>query len=75
MSEATRHFFFRSWPEFYDRLMVQVFFEPYARRLAQRLKGMTSGYVLEIAAGPDGGLTLISHVEATDWTSGPMGLK
>ena len=50
MSDATRAFF-GSWPEFYDRLMVPVFFEPYARRLAERLKGMTSGHVLEIAAG------------------------
>jgi hypothetical protein len=51
MSDATRHFFIGSWPEFYDRLTVPVFFEPYARRLAERLKGMTSGHVLEIAAG------------------------
>jgi ubiquinone/menaquinone biosynthesis C-methylase UbiE len=51
MSNATRHFFSGSWPEFYDRLMVPVFFEPYARRLAEHLKGMTSGDVLEIAAG------------------------
>jgi hypothetical protein len=50
MSDATRAFF-GSWPEFYDRLMVPVFFAPYARRLAERLKGMTSGHVLEIAAG------------------------
>jgi hypothetical protein len=51
MSDATRHFFSGSWPEFYDRLMVPVFFEPYARRLAERLKDMTSGHVMEIAAG------------------------
>ena len=50
MSDATRAFF-GSWPEFYDRLMVPVSFEPYARRLAERLKGMASGHVLEIAAG------------------------
>jgi SAM-dependent methyltransferase len=50
MSNAARAFF-GSWPEFYDRLMVPVFFEPYARLLAERLKGMTSGHVLEIAAG------------------------
>jgi SAM-dependent methyltransferase len=31
--------------------MVPVFFEPYARRLAERLRAMTSGHVLEIAAG------------------------
>jgi ubiquinone/menaquinone biosynthesis C-methylase UbiE len=51
MSDATRHFFSGSWSEFYDRLMVPVFFEPYPRHLAERLKGMTSGHVLEIAAG------------------------
>ncbi len=51
MSNATRHFFSGSWPEFYDRLMVPVFFEPYARRLAERLKSMTAGHVLEISAG------------------------
>jgi SAM-dependent methyltransferase len=51
MSDAACHFFSGSWPEFYDRLMVPVFFEPYARRLAERLKGMKSGHVLEIAAG------------------------
>ena len=50
MSDATRHFFSGSWPEFYDRLMVPVFFGPYALRLAERLEGMTSGRVLEIAA-------------------------
>src|SRR5216683_2475629 len=50
MSDAARAYV-GSWPEFYDRLMVPVFFEPYARRLAERVKGMTSGNVLEIAAG------------------------
>jgi len=25
MSDTTRHFFFSSWPEFYNRLMVPVF--------------------------------------------------
>ena len=52
MSDATRHFFFSSWPEFYDRLMVPVFFEPYARRLAERLKGMTSGTSWKSQPGP-----------------------
>jgi hypothetical protein len=50
MSDATRAFF-GSWPEFYDRLMVPLFFEPYARRLVERLKGMRAGHVMEIAAG------------------------
>jgi len=51
MSDTTHHFFFSSWLDFYDRLMVPVFFEPHARRIAERLKDMTSGQVLEIAAG------------------------
>jgi ubiquinone/menaquinone biosynthesis C-methylase UbiE len=50
MSDATRAYL-GSWPEFYDRLLVPVLFEPYARLLAGRLQGMTSGNVLEIAAG------------------------
>ena len=50
MSDATRAYL-GSWPEFYDRLLVPVLFEPYARLLAGRLRGMTSGNVLEIAAG------------------------
>src|SRR6266481_2633463 len=50
MSDATRAYR-GSWPKFYDRLLVPVLFEPYARLLAGRLQGMTSGNVLEIAAG------------------------
>jgi SAM-dependent methyltransferase len=50
MSDATRAYL-GSWPEFYDRLLVPVLFEPYARLLAGRLQGVTSGNVLEIAAG------------------------
>ena len=38
-------------PEFYDRILVPVMFEPFAQDLAERLGGMTSGHVLEIAAG------------------------
>jgi hypothetical protein len=37
--------------EFCDRLMVPIFFEPYAHRLAELLKGATSGQVLQIEAG------------------------
>ncbi len=43
--------FVGSYPEFYDRLLVPVLFAPYARILAERLKGMTVENVLEIAAG------------------------
>src|SRR6516164_6574166 len=43
--------FVGSYPEFYDRLLVPVLFAPYARILADRLRGMTVGNVLEIAAG------------------------
>jgi len=40
-----------SMPEFYDRILVPVMFEPFAQDLAERLRGMTSGHILEIAAG------------------------
>jgi SAM-dependent methyltransferase len=40
-----------SMPEFYDRFLVPVMFEPFARDLTERLQGLTSGQVLEIAAG------------------------
>jgi hypothetical protein len=40
-----------SYPEFYDRLLVPVLFAPYARIPAERLRSMTVGNVLEIAAG------------------------
>jgi ubiquinone/menaquinone biosynthesis C-methylase UbiE len=50
MSEPMR-LFVGSYPEFYDRLLVPVLFAPYARVLAARLRGMTLGNVLEIAAG------------------------
>jgi hypothetical protein len=40
-----------SMPEFYDRILVPVMFEPFAQDLAGQLRGMTSGHILEIAAG------------------------
>ena len=40
-----------SMPEFYDRILVPVMFEPFAQDLAERLRGMTSGHILESAAG------------------------
>lgn len=40
-----------SMPEFYDRFLVPLMFEPFARHLAKCLEGMTSGDILELAAG------------------------
>src|SRR5262249_17922901 len=40
-----------SMPELYDRVLVPVMFEPFAQDLAERLRRMTSGHILEIAAG------------------------
>jgi len=50
MSEMNRSFA-GSMPELYDRILVPVMFEPFAQDLAERLRGMTSGHILEIAAG------------------------
>ena len=50
MSDMNRSFS-GSMPELYDRIMVPVMFEPFARDLAARLQGLTSGHVLELAAG------------------------
>lgn len=50
MSDMNRSFA-GSMPEFYDRILVPVMFEPFALDLAERLRGMTAGHVLEIAAG------------------------
>jgi hypothetical protein len=46
--------FVGSYPEFYDPLLVPVLFAPYARIPAERLRSMTVGNVLEIAAGKQG---------------------
>jgi ubiquinone/menaquinone biosynthesis C-methylase UbiE len=40
-----------SVPEFYQRNLVPMIFEPHARTLAARLAGLISGRVLELAAG------------------------
>jgi len=40
-----------SIPQIYDRLLVPMIFEPYARDLAQRIKGHNPGDLLETAAG------------------------
>jgi ubiquinone/menaquinone biosynthesis C-methylase UbiE len=50
MSDNNRAFT-GSVPEFYQRNLVPMIFEPYARTLAARLAGLTSGRVLELAAG------------------------
>ena len=39
MSDMNRSFS-GSMPEFYDRILVPVMFEPFARDLAERLRGM-----------------------------------
>jgi SAM-dependent methyltransferase len=50
MSDMNRSFS-GSMPEFYDHYLVPMIFEPFAQRLAERLRPMTSGQVLEVAAG------------------------
>src|SRR2546421_10423398 len=50
MSDMNRSFA-GSMPEFYDRILVPVMFEPFALDLAERLRGVTTGQVLELAAG------------------------
>jgi ubiquinone/menaquinone biosynthesis C-methylase UbiE len=50
MSDMNRSFA-GSMPEFYDRFLVPVMFEPFALDMASRLKGVQSGHVLELAAG------------------------
>jgi len=49
MSDMNRSFA-GNMPEFYDRFLVPVMFEPFAQDLARRLQGMQSGHVLELAA-------------------------
>lgn len=48
---ASDKLFAGSIPEIYDRLLVPLIFEPYARDLAERLAGLDPGSVLETAAG------------------------
>src|SRR5438093_1952180 len=48
---ATDKLFAGSIPEIYDRLLVPLIFEPYARDLAERLAGVKPREVLETAAG------------------------
>lgn len=50
MSDMNRSFA-GQMPEFYDRFLVPIMFAPFARDLAQRLRDMQSGHVLELAAG------------------------
>src|SRR5437763_5076304 len=50
MSDMNRSFA-GSMPEFYDRILVPVMFEPFALDLVERLHEVNSGHVLEIAAG------------------------
>jgi hypothetical protein len=39
-------------PEFYDRFLVPLLFEPFAQDLAERLRMVGSGHLLELTAGP-----------------------
>jgi ubiquinone/menaquinone biosynthesis C-methylase UbiE len=48
---ASDKLFAGSIPELYDRLLVPLIFEPYARDLAERLAGIEPRDVLETAAG------------------------
>ena len=50
MSTADK-LFTGSIPEFYDRAMVPLIFEPYARDLAERVSKLAPKSVLEVAAG------------------------
>src|SRR5262249_51880447 len=50
MSDMNRSFA-GSMPEFYDRILVPVMFEPFALDLAERLCGMNFGQILELACG------------------------
>lgn len=48
---ATDHVFAGLIPEIYDRLLVPMIFDPYARDLAERVAALGPGAVLETAAG------------------------
>jgi SAM-dependent methyltransferase len=72
MSDMNRSFA-GSMPAFYDRFLVPVMFEPFARDLASRLQGLKSGRLLELAAGTGivtramvESLPLAVHITATD---------
>jgi ubiquinone/menaquinone biosynthesis C-methylase UbiE len=45
------HSFSGAMPQLYDRFLVPLQFEPFAHDLAQRLQNVTSGRLLELAAG------------------------
>ena len=50
MAEMNRSFS-GAFPQLYDRFLVPLQFEPFAQDLAQRLAKVTSGRLLELAAG------------------------
>jgi ubiquinone/menaquinone biosynthesis C-methylase UbiE len=54
-----------SVPQLYDRLMVPMIFAPYARDLAQRIRGHRPRDLLEIAAGT-GAVTTVLATELPD---------
>jgi ubiquinone/menaquinone biosynthesis C-methylase UbiE len=51
MPNTTDAHFAGSIPELYARHLVPLLFEPYAQDLAERLSDLTSGVVVEVAAG------------------------
>ena len=71
--EASDSAFVGSVPEFYDRFMVPLIFEPYADDLVARLRAINPASVLEVAAGSgvvtramSAGLTASTAITATD---------
>ena len=50
MSDMGRSFS-GSMPEFYDHYLVPLMFQPFALDLAERIRGLKSDRVLELAAG------------------------
>jgi ubiquinone/menaquinone biosynthesis C-methylase UbiE len=70
---ATDKVFSGSIPEIYERLLVPLIFEPYARDLAGRIARMNPARVLETAAGTGvltralaSQLPMAAHITATD---------
>lgn len=51
MVDATDHVFTGQVAEIYEQYLVPLIFEPYAMDLANRLRGMAAGAILETAAG------------------------
>ncbi|NEV01214.1 class I SAM-dependent methyltransferase [Bradyrhizobium sp. UFLA 03-164] len=65
MAPLSDKIFAGSVPQLYDQLMVPMIFAPYARDLAQRIKGHRPRDLLEIAAGT-GAVTTVLATELPD---------